>query len=219
MKHVRYLANKPDTAYWMILVILSLATGFYLVSFANLVKGEQDVLSQNAARGIYSTASELADTAVIQTNFGGIELKLFKRKAPNTVRNFVALARRGFYDGTRFHRVIKGFIIQGGDPLSADLGEKENWGGGGPGYVFDDEISDQEVARGVIAMANRGPNTNGSQFFILTASRAPWLRGKHTIFGIVTKGMSVVDAIEQLPTDSDDRPIEEAIVRSIEIVE
>src|SRR6059036_1328555 len=136
--------------------------------------------------------------ANMQTNQGPIELELFDEDAPKTVENFTKLAREGFYDGVIFHRVIEDFMIQGGDPTGT--------GSGGPGYQFEDEFNDHRVARGALAMANAGPNTNGSQFFIVTADAAPWLDGKHTVFGKVTSGMEVVDALEGLPTDGRDRP-------------
>jgi peptidyl-prolyl cis-trans isomerase B (cyclophilin B) len=141
-------------------------------------------------------------TMTLTTNHGDIVLELFDDDAPKTVGNFRKLAEDGFYDGLIFHRVIPDFMIQGGCP--------EGTGTGGPGYTFEDEINDHKVVRGALAMANAGPNTNGSQFFIVTTQAAPWLDGKHTVFGEVTDGMDVVDKIEGLPTDGRDRPQEEA---------
>ncbi len=126
-------------------------------------------------------------SATLHTNHGAVEVELYDEEAPKTVENFLKLAREGFYDGIVFHRVIEGFMIQGGDPTGT--------GTGGPGYQFEDEINPHRVVRGSLAMANAGPNTNGSQFFIVTADEAPWLDGKHTVFGRVTSGMDVVDAI------------------------
>jgi peptidyl-prolyl cis-trans isomerase B (cyclophilin B) len=140
---------------------------------------------------------------------GPIELELFDEDAPKTVANFVELARRGFYDGVIFHRVIPNFMIQGGDPTGT--------GSGGPGYQFDDEPNHHSVERGAIAMANSGPNTNGSQFFIVTADACPWLDGLHTVFGRVRSGMNVVDAIEQTPTDGRDRPLDEVRIEAVAI--
>src|SRR3982751_5849790 len=140
--------------------------------------------------------------ATMETNHGTIELELFPDDAPKTVDNFVKLAEDGFYDGVIFHRVIEGFMIQGGDPTGT--------GTGGPGYQFEDEANDHGVERGALAMANAGPNTNGSQFFVVTAEACPWLNGKHTVFGRVTSGMDVVDAISKLPTDARDKPRDEA---------
>ena len=142
------------------------------------------------------------------TNKGAIVFEMFDDDAPKTVENFKKLAADGFYDGLIFHRVIKDFMIQGGCP--------QGTGTGGPGYKFEDEFNDHKVVRGALAMANSGPNTNGSQFFIVTIDAAPWLDGKHTVFGEVTSGMDVVDAIEGLETDARDRPREEAKIEKLE---
>jgi peptidyl-prolyl cis-trans isomerase B (cyclophilin B) len=147
-------------------------------------------------------------TATMNTTAGTIELELFDEDAPETVANFQKLAGDHFYDGTIFHRVIGDFMIQGGCP--------EGTGRGGPGYKFADEHNDRKVVRGALAMANSGPNTNGSQFFIVTAQSCPWLDGKHTVFGRVTAGMDTVDAIESLPTGAGDRPLEPPSIESIE---
>ena len=147
--------------------------------------------------------------ATLQTNHGAIELELFPEEAPKTVQNFEELARKGFYDGVIFHRVIPDFMIQGGDPTGT--------GSGGPGYTFEDEANDHKVARGALAMANAGPNTNGSQFFIVTADACPWLDGKHTVFGRVTDGMDVVDAISDVDTGPADRPREDVVIERVEI--
>jgi cyclophilin family peptidyl-prolyl cis-trans isomerase len=149
--------------------------------------------------------------AALQTNHGRIELELYPTDAPKTVENFAKLARDGFYDGVTFHRVIPDFMIQGGDPTGT--------GSGGPGYSFEDEINQHKVERGALAMANAGPNTNGSQFFIVTAKSAPWLDDKHTVFGKVTAGMEVVDAISELPRDARDKPEEPVLIESVEVVE
>jgi cyclophilin family peptidyl-prolyl cis-trans isomerase len=147
--------------------------------------------------------------ATLHTNQGAIELELFPDDAPKTVQNFEDLARKGFYDGVIFHRVIPDFMIQGGDPTGT--------GTGGPGYTFEDEINDHKVERGALAMANAGPNTNGSQFFIVTADACPWLDGKHTVFGRVTAGMEVVDRIAELPRDAHDKPREPAAIERVEL--
>jgi peptidyl-prolyl cis-trans isomerase B (cyclophilin B) len=144
----------------------------------------------------------------MHTTQGTIALELFDEDAPRTVENFRKLAGEHFYDGIIFHRVIPDFMVQGGCP--------QGTGTGGPGYTFEDEINQHKVVRGALAMANAGPNTNGSQFFIVTADSAPWLDGKHTVFGRVTDGMDAVDAIEGLPTDARDRPLEPAQIESIE---
>ena len=149
--------------------------------------------------------------ATMQTNRGALELELYDEDAPETVANFVKLARDGFYDGVIFHRVIEDFMVQGGDPTGT--------GSGGPGYQFEDEFNDNKVERGALAMANAGPNTNGSQFFIVTADACPWLDGKHTVFGKVTSGMDVVDTISAVETDARDKPNEDAIIERVEIAD
>ena len=143
------------------------------------------------------------------TSLGEIELELFPDDAPKTVENFLKLAREGFYDGVVFHRVIPDFMIQGGDPTGT--------GRGGPGYEFEDEFNEQRVVRGALAMANAGPNTNGSQFFIVTADATPWLDGKHTVFGRVSAGMTVVDEISRLPRDARDRPLESVTIERVDV--
>jgi peptidyl-prolyl cis-trans isomerase B (cyclophilin B) len=148
-------------------------------------------------------------TATIHTNHGAIEIELHDGDAPKTVENFRKLAGDGFYDGVIFHRVIPDFMIQGGDPTGT--------GTGGPGYTFEDEINDHKVVRGALAMANAGPDTNGSQFFIVTTQEAPWLDGKHTVFGKVVSGMETVDAIESQPTDARDKPLEDAKIERVEL--
>jgi peptidyl-prolyl cis-trans isomerase B (cyclophilin B) len=155
---------------------------------------------------------------LMKTNFGDIKLKLYTSEAPKTVNNFLSLAEKDFYNGVKFHRIIKDFMIQGGDPLTKTA-NKNQYGTGGPGYTFEDEINDKKLVRGSLAMANSGPNTNGSQFFIVTAESTPWLDGKHTNFGEVIEGMEVVDEIEALETDARDYPVKEVIIESIEIVE
>jgi cyclophilin family peptidyl-prolyl cis-trans isomerase len=147
--------------------------------------------------------------ATLHTNHGAVEVELFDDDAPKTVENFRKLAADGFYDGVIFHRVIPDFMIQGGDPTGT--------GTGGPGYTFEDEFNDHKVVRGALAMANAGPNTNGSQFFIVTAEATPWLDGKHTVFGRVTGGMEAVDSIEQTATDSQDKPLEPAVIERVEL--
>jgi cyclophilin family peptidyl-prolyl cis-trans isomerase len=145
----------------------------------------------------------------MQTSEGTVQLELFDDDAPKTVGNFTKLAGDGFYDGLVFHRVIPDFMIQGGCP--------EGTGRGGPGYTFEDEINDHKVARGALAMANAGPNTNGSQFFIVTTDAAPWLDGKHTVFGRVVDGMDVVDRISEKPRDAQDRPNERVEITRVEL--
>ena len=148
-------------------------------------------------------------TATLHTTEGAIELELYPDDAPKTVENFAKLARDGFYDGVVFHRVIPDFMIQGGDPTGT--------GTGGPGYEFEDEFNDHKVVRGALAMANAGPNTNGSQFFIVTAEATPWLDGKHTVFGKVTSGMDVVDRISETDRDANDRPLTPISIERVEL--
>jgi cyclophilin family peptidyl-prolyl cis-trans isomerase len=147
-------------------------------------------------------------TATMHTTHGAIALELFDEDAPKTVENFRKLSADGFYDGLIFHRVIPDFMIQGGCP--------QGTGTGGPGYTFEDEINQHKIVRGTLAMANAGPNTNGSQFFIVTADATPWLDGKHTAFGRVTEGMDAVDAIEGVQTGANDRPVEPPAIEKLE---
>src|SRR3954466_11673661 len=151
----------------------------------------------------------LMSEATMTTNHGDITFELFDEDAPKTVDNFRKLSRDGYYDGLIFHRIISNFMIQGGCPKGT--------GTGGPGYEFEDEFNQHKVVRGALAMANAGPNTNGSQFFIVTVDQAPWLDGKHTVFGKVTGGMDVVDKLESLPTDGRDRPREDARIDTLEV--
>jgi cyclophilin family peptidyl-prolyl cis-trans isomerase len=147
--------------------------------------------------------------ATMKTNHGTIELELFDEDAPKTVENFKKLASEGFYDGVIFHRVIEDFMIQGGDPTGT--------GSGGPGYQFEDEFNEHAMVLGSLAMANAGPNTNGSQFFIVTAESCPWLDGKHTVFGRVSGGMEAVESISQVDTGPGDRPRDDVRIESIEL--
>ena len=149
--------------------------------------------------------------ATLHTSAGAIVFELHDDDAPKTVENFRKLAADGFYDELVFHRVIPDFMIQGGCP--------EGTGRGGPGYEFEDEINEHKIVRGALAMANAGPNTNGSQFFIVTTASAPWLDGKHTVFGTVVEGMEAVDAIESIETDASDRPLEEQRIERVELSE
>jgi cyclophilin family peptidyl-prolyl cis-trans isomerase len=150
-------------------------------------------------------------TAILHTNHGDITVELFDEDAPKTVANFTKLAGDKFYEGVIFHRIIKDFMIQGGDPTGT--------GSGGPGYTFEDEPNEHSVVRGALAMANAGPNTNGSQFFIVTTDAAPWLDGKHTVFGHVVDGMDVVDKIEASDTDRNDRPKQDAVIERVALSE
>jgi peptidyl-prolyl cis-trans isomerase B (cyclophilin B) len=150
-------------------------------------------------------------SATLHTNHGAIEVELFDDDAPKTVENFLKLSRDGFYNGVIFHRVIPDFMIQGGDPTGT--------GTGGPGYQFEDEFNDNKVVRGALAMANAGPNTNGSQFFIVTTAAAPWLDGKHTVFGRVTGAMDAVDSISAVETDARDRPRDDVVIDRVDVAD
>jgi len=149
--------------------------------------------------------------ATLHTNAGPIVIEFHDEDAPKTVENFRKLAADGFYDGLVFHRVIPDFMIQGGCP--------QGTGTGGPGYEFEDEFNEHKIVRGALAMANAGPNTNGSQFFIVTTAAAPWLDGKHTVFGTVTDGMDAVDAIESTPTGAGDKPLQAQTIERVELSE
>jgi cyclophilin family peptidyl-prolyl cis-trans isomerase len=147
--------------------------------------------------------------AAIRTTEGVIIFELFDEDAPKTVENFKKLASEGFYEGLTFHRIIKDFMVQGGCP--------EDTGTGGPGYQFEDEFNDHKVVRGALAMANSGPNTNGSQFFIVTADEAPWLDGKHTVFGQVVEGEDVLENLNNVPTGGADRPVSPVYISKVEL--
>jgi cyclophilin family peptidyl-prolyl cis-trans isomerase len=147
--------------------------------------------------------------ATLHTSAGAIGVEFFDADAPKTVENFRKLAGDGFYDGLTFHRVIPDFMIQGGCP--------EGTGTGGPGYTFEDEFNQHKIERGALAMANAGPNTNGSQFFIVTVDAAPWLDGKHTVFGRIPEGMDTVDAIERIETDASDRPVDPQVIDRVDL--
>ena len=201
--------RKMNKLYILLLVAIVLLGAFFILT-------RDKVAVPNLTKSL--DTSDIPMVAVIKTNFGDIELELFTSDAPKTVENFVKLAEEGFYDGVKFHRVIKGFMIQSGDPLSKDDSQKSIWGTGGPGYQFADEIhaNNRNVA-GTIAMANSGPNTNGSQFFINTADNN-FLDTKHTVFGKVIAETDVVAIIESSPTEGPDRPIDGVIIQSIEIL-
>ena len=173
--------------------------------------GRQGERKTSPERGAPAGGDQEMSRATMHTNHGPIEIEFFDADAPKTVDNFLKLSRDGYYDGLVFHRVIRDFMIQGGCPHGT--------GTGGPGYEFEDEINDHKIERGALAMANRGPNTNGSQFFIVTTESASWLDGKHTVFGEVTAGMEAVDAIEGAETGAQDRPVEDAAIERVEVHE
>lgn len=189
---------------------------------ANDSAGEDKAAAQNSMRTLDNQKDLFAQYsgAIIKTNYGNITVKLYGDDSPVTVNNFLNLAQQGFYDGTKFHRVIKDFMIQGGDPLTkAD--DESVYGTGGPGYKFADEFNSHKLVAGSLAMANAGTDTNGSQFFIVTAAATPWLDGKHTNFGEVTDGFDTVKKIEAVKTVYPgiyDRPAEAVIIKSIELI-
>ena len=199
------------------------ASAVFAVSMLGLVAAAGYFYSNShTSMNTNSTANATANqeaakplSAVLHTTAGDITIELSKEMTPKTVDNFVTLAKKNFYDSTIFHRVIKGFMIQSGDPLSKDDSMAARWGTGGPGYQFADEIRDNNHnVIGTISMANAGPNTNGSQFFINTANNN-FLDGKHTTFGKVVSGMDVVSKIESTPVGPNDRPISPMVITSI----
>jgi len=193
------------------LVVVGLIVVIIAVGVIIVVKDAPEPVNQDPIADV----PDVTKRVILETNFGEIELELFHAKAPRTVENFVTLAREGFYDGTRFHRVIEGFMIQGGCPYSADEALKDRWGTGGPGYTFDCEIHDENFnVRGTISMANAGPNTNGSQFFINVVDNAH-LDAGHTVFGRVVSGMDVVDRIRAVETGPRDVPLEEVVLQRV----
>ncbi len=172
---------------------------------------------EKVERKVYTEAPEMQIDvnkkylAKFETSLGNFEIELYAGKAPKTVNNFVVLSRDKFYNGLTFHRVIKDFMIQGGDPNGDGTGD--------PGYKFEDEINDVKLVRGILAMANSGANTNGSQFFIVTAEQTEWLDGKHTAFGKVTSGLDVVMNIEKVEVDENDKPKTPVTIQNIIIEE
>ena len=220
--------NKETLAVWggLLVLIAGIGTAVYFGAIKTTVQdnktsatettggSEQNTINNNPTESTMDNTK--ATQATIKTNYGSIVVE-FDNKAPNTVANFAKLASEKFYDGIKFHRVIKGFMIQAGDPFSKDDSLKSQWGTGGPGYKFNDELTGQEkYPTGTLAMANAGPNTNGSQFFINTANNN-FLDTKHTVFGKVVAGMDVVSKIENNKTGQNDRPIEDMIIEKMEV--
>ena len=187
----------------------------YSTEPGNAITDEAEVSTELKNSNINNNKKENIMYATLHTNMGDIKIEFLEEYAPNTVANFKTLASENFYNGVKFHRVIKGFMIQGGDPLTKDDTKASMWGTGGPGYKFDDEITEMNSnAIGTISMANAGPNTNGSQFFINVANNN-FLNDKHTVFGKVVAGMDVVTKIENTPTAPGDRPITPVVIESI----
>ncbi|MDO8668315.1 MAG: peptidylprolyl isomerase [bacterium] len=179
-------------------------------------QGQTQGATEEANQKQLENLAEQFDSAVIKTNLGDMTVKFYAQESPITVNNFMNLAKAGFYNGTKFHRVIKDFMIQGGDPNSKD-NDWSNDGQGGPGYQFQDEFNQHKLVKGSLAMANSGPNTNGSQFFIVTAEATSWLDGKHTNFGEVTGGLDIVEKIGKVKVNENDHPTEDVIINSIEL--
>lgn len=229
--------NKETLAVWggFAVLIIGIGVAVYFGAIkSNVSDGELPPIGQSQVGGAgqspvagpvntnNQTENNMVNTqatqAMIKTNYGDIVVELSGKTAPNTVANFAKLASEKFYDGTKFHRVIKGFMIQGGDPLSKDDSMIDRWGTGGPGYKFNDELSGQEqYPAGTLAMANSGPNTNGSQFFIVTAQPGAQLPPSYTVFGKVISGMETAMKIENVKTGENDRPVEPVIIGSIQV--
>lgn len=205
--------NKRFSSLTSYIFLLTLSATVAVLYFA--VAKAENIANQWSENSLVITSEITMNEALIKTSFGDIKIKLLEDKAPRTVANFVKLSGEKFYNDTKFHRVIPNFMIQGGDPLTKDDTAKGRWGTGGPGYKFADEPNDVEMVRGVVAMANSGPDTNGSQFFIITAPETPWLQGKHTAFGRVIDGMDIVDKISAVARDSNDVPITPIVVEKI----
>lgn len=207
----------------MIVGVIVLVIVASILIFVTQRVPQKDIVTQTSEESLNLnkeyTMNEERPVVILQTNEGNITLELFSDLAPKTVDNFVTLAQDDFYDGVRFHRVIEGFMIQGGDPLSKNEEDRGSWGRGGPGYRFEDEIhSENNNLPGTISMANAGPNTNGSQFFINVANNSP-LNSKHTVFGKVIDGYDVVERIEKTPTLPNDQPVDDIVIESIIIQE
>lgn len=221
--------NKTTTLAIVVAILLALGVWYHLRSKDSLAVTDQfydqktedqlaqdkELLKEDKNENTMQETDKVTTTATLHTNMGDVKIEFFDTQAPNTVANFKKLAETGFYDGVKFHRVIKGFMVQGGDPLTKDDAQKDFWGTGGPGYSFNDEITPtNRNAVGTISMANAGPNTNGSQFFINVADNN-FLDTKHTVFGKVVAGMEVVKKIEATETDQNDRPIKAVVINSI----
>lgn len=204
-----FVFKNPSPIYIVIGVVVILLVLVYAIS---KTKTSGDI--------IYSqTTTSVPTKAIIETNYGSIEITFLNGKATSTISNFISLADKGFYDGTKFHRVIRDFMIQGGDP-NTKTDDVSSYGTGGPGYIFNDEINDEMMVRSAVAMANSGSNTNGSQFFIVTAVNAPWIQGKHTIFAKVTKGIQNAINISKVSTVDkfSNRPVKPVIVKKIILI-
>jgi cyclophilin family peptidyl-prolyl cis-trans isomerase len=204
---MKKIINPGAILYIIIIIIIVLLLG---------VATKSGPSKQNIEVKTVKNMIENKENVTIETSLGNIDIELYPDRAPVTVENFVKLAKGGFYDNTKFHRVIKDFMIQGGDPYTKGA-DTSVYGRGGPGYEFADEPNDLPMTRGMLAMANSGPDTNGSQFFIITAPETPWLVGKHTVFGRVISGMETVDKIENTKTGANNLPTTPVIVTKISV--
>jgi peptidyl-prolyl cis-trans isomerase B (cyclophilin B) len=202
---MKKIINPAAILYVVMIVVIVLLIGYASSGSKN---NEVKIIKNN------NIINMKTQVVTIETSLGNIELELYSDKAPKTVENFVKLANQGLYENTKFHRVIKGFMIQGGDPYTKGQ-DTSVYGTGGPGYKFEDESNDLPMVAGMLAMANSGPDTNGSQFFIITAPETPWLVGKHTVFGKVISGMDVVTKIENTRTGANDLPVTPVIVTKV----
>jgi len=192
---------------------------FLIIQGASFVINKFNKPMNNSTPDVTKTTSETRPQMLIKTSLGDIKVELYKDLAPVTVGHMMDFAESGFWENTLFHRVIPDFMIQGGDPESKNQTDFSKHGTGGPDFTFEDEFNDEKLVKGSIAMANSGPNTNGSQFFIVTADDTPWLDGKHTNFGKVLEGMDIVEKIEALPTDQNNHPNQtQAIIEKVEII-
>jgi len=198
----------------IITLTILIAFGFFLIS---KYMSNDEPISANISQGQNMDQNKENTQVIIKTSMGDITVELYDTDAPKTVENFIKLIGENFYENTRFHRVIKDFMIQAGDPFTKHISLKDKWGTGGPGYTFEDEINSYKLIKGSLAMANSGPNTNGSQFFIVSTEAAPWLDGLHTNFGQVISGMDIVERIENVETNETDQPIEDVMIELIVI--
>lgn len=198
-----------EIAYWGTLLFSVAIIGYLLVTLIDVSSREDTAFAEG------TQYKRQANVVILSTSFGDIKIRLERSQTPITTENFIQLARSGFFDKTKFHRVVKGMLIQGGDPLSRE-NNRDLYGTGGPSYVFEDEITGDKMTRGVVAMANRGkPDTNGSQFFILVADETPLMDGKYTVFGQVISGMEVADRINQVAVDQNEIPVDPVFLNKV----
>jgi len=214
---MKKIINPSAILYIIMIVVIVLLIGYASSDSKNNSKINIDAKNSSEVTSGVKIINNIKNKMVtMETSLGNIEIELYSDKAPKTVENFVKLANQGFYENTKFHRVIKTFMIQGGDPYTKGQ-DTSVYGTGGPGYKFEDEPNDLPMVAGMLAMANSGPDTNGSQFFIITAAETPWLVGKHTVFGKVISGMDVVTKIENTKTGANDLPVTPVVVTKVTV--